>query len=446
MHSRLYPAVPAIALSLAVLTAAGAAHAAGTAASVTLNIFVGKNTSMPQVQDALMKRLIAQFERQNPGIKIDWSTYDSAAQENTTLQTSLVTRQGPDIFEFGSTLVPTAYSTNGFHVLTPQQWAFLGGRAKFFPAQLKLSGPNLSHLIAVPEYMLPFALVYNTAMFKAAGIKAPPTTWNAFVQDAKKLTIPAKNQWGTAMDPSDPFDPWHIGWVLTKQLGGDFVNANDTKATLDSAASVKALTFWFDWMTKFKIASPQDVTYKGTDILHAFENKHAAMLVMQGATLTPSLNASPVKGQYAFAPMPTVPYGMSKLPKGGVPVQTFVSGQYYCIPNYVKNMQDALKWIRFVTSVPAQRQFFQAYGYLPANIRAYKGYAPLNTPMMKAFVQSEAGAYATPFTGAWGNLEVAYGGVSSQIADEIATKSFHPADIAVKLAAANTQVQAALQH
>lgn len=421
----------------------GAAHR--SSAPVTLNIFVGKNTSEPQVQDALMKRLITQFEKQNPDIRINWSAYDSASQENTTLQTSLVTRQGPDIFEFGSTLVPTAYSTRGFHVLTAQDWAFLGGKSKFFPAQLKLSGPNPRDLIAVPEYVLPFALVYNKTMFQKAGIKSPPATWNDFVADAKKLTIPAKDQWGVAMDPSDSFDPWHIGWVLTRQLGGNFVNPAMTKATLDSPASVKALTFWFDWMTKFKIASPQDVTYKGTDMLHAFENLHAAMLVMQGPTLIPSLDTSPAKGQYAFAPMPTVPYGMTHMPPGGVPVQTFVSGQYYAIPNYVKNTQDALKWIKFVTSVPTQRAFFQAYGYLPANISAYAGYAPLQTPEMKAFVQAENGAYPTPFTGAWGNLEVAYGGVSSQIANEIATNSYKPADILTKLQAANQQVQASLQ-
>ncbi len=446
----------AVTLSSAVLSAAmvlgatggmvnAAGHARRVRAPVTLNIFVGKNTAQPQVQSALMTRLVAQFEKQNPGIKINWTTYDSAAQENTTLQTSLVTHQGPDIFEFGSTLVPTAYATRGFRVLTARDWAFLGGKQQFFSAQLKLAGPNPAHMIGVPEYMLPFALVYNKAMFAKAGIKSPPRTWNQFVADAKRLTKPKAGQWGVAMDPSDSFDPWHIGWVLTRQLGGDFVNSGMTKATLDAAASVKALTFWFDWMTKFHIASTQDVTYKSTDMLHAFENGHAAMLVMQGPTLIPSLDQSPVRGQYAFAPMPTTPYGMSRLPAGGVPVQTFVSGQYYCIPNYVANTTDALKWIRFVTGVSAQRQFFQAYGYLPANVHAYAGYAPLDKPMIKAFVQAENHAYATPFTGAWGNLEVAYGGVSSQIANEIATNTYKAGDIRAKLAAANQQVQSSLQ-
>ena len=73
------------------------------------------------------------------------------------------------------------------------------------------------------------------------------------------------------------------------------------------------MSFWFDWLTTFKVADPTDVTYKGEDMLAAFEQRHAAMLVMQGPTLIPSLNKSAVKNEYAFAPMPTIPYGMTKL-------------------------------------------------------------------------------------------------------------------------------------
>ena len=420
--------------------------AANSGKPVTISVFVGKDTAQPQVQDALMTKLIHRFEKQNPKIKVTWSAYDSPSQENTRLETSLATHTGPDVYEFGSTLVPTAYATKAFRVLTAKDWAYLGGRSKFFPAQLTLSGPSPRKDIAVPEYVLPFGLLYNKTMFAAAGISSPPKTWAQFVRDAKKLTNPAKNQWGTVIDPSDPFDPWHIGWVLTRQMGGNFVNAADNHATLNSPTSVKALRFWFDWITKFHIASPGDVTFKSADELHAFENKQVAMLVMQGPTLIPSLNSSPVAKDYAFAPMPTVPYGRTSLPSGGVPVQTFVSGQYYTVPNYLSNvqMQAALKWIKFVTSVRQQQDFFKYYGYMPANVAAYKGDTALNTPEMKSFYQAELHAYPTPFIGAWGTVEIAYGGASSKIADAIGTHTYHPGEIQSALNAANQQVQAQL--
>lgn len=438
------------AATAAVLCLCGALPASGirpvaAASHVTLQLFIGKINTPPTAQATLMKQLIATFEKQNPDITVKYATYASASDETTTLETSLATHNGPNLFEFGSTIVPVAYATKGFRVLSAQDWNAVGGKSRFFAPQLTMAGPSADKLIAVPEYMLPFALVYNKSMFKAAGISKPPTTWTEFVNDAKKLTNPAKKQWGVAMDPSDSYDPWHIIWVLTKQLGGDFVTPDLKTATLTSPIVAKAATFWFDWLTTFKIADPSDVTYKSTDMVQAFDQGHAAMMVMQGPTLIPTLDASPVKGDYAYAPMPTVPYGMNSVPKGGEPVQTFISGQYYAIPGYTPDPSAALKWINFITSPSQQQLFFKYYGYLPANVSAYKNYGPLDTSLINTFVTAEKHAYPTPFTGAWGPVEVAVGAASVKVADEIGTNSFKPGDLAAALQSVNAQVQQALQ-
>ena len=441
MRRGLAACVAALLFLPAILPSASRARADS---QVTLQLFLGKINTPPTAQATLMKRLIATFEKQNPNISVNYSVYASASEETTTLETSLATHSGPNLFEFGSTIVPVADSTGGFASLSAHDWTAIGGESRFFPAQLTMSGPSADKRMAVPEYMLPFALLYNTAMFKAAGIPTPPTNWTDFVTDAQKLTIPAKNQWGVAMDPSDPFDPWHILWVLTRQMGGNFVTPDLKTATLNSAPVLGAATFWFDWLTKFKIADPTDVTFKAPDQLAAFEQGHAAMLVMQGPTLIPSLNTSPVKSEYAYAPMPTVPYGMKSMPKSGVPVQTFISGQYYAIPSYAPNRAATLKWIKFVTDVPQQQLFFQYYGYMPANLAAYQGYAPLSTPVIKAFVAAENHAFPTPFTGAWGPVEVAVGAASAKVAGAIGTNSYHQGDLQSSLQSVNAEVQKAL--
>lgn len=438
-------AIAATALCLAGALPAGSIRQAAAASQVTLQLFIGKINTPPTAQATLMKQLIATFEKQNPTITVNYATYASASEETTTLETSLATHNGPNLFEFGSTIVPVAYSTGGFPAMSAQDWTAVGGKSRFFAPQLTMGGPSANKLIAVPEYMLPFALVYNKAMFKAAGISKPPTTWTAFINDAKKLTIPSKNQWGVAMDPSDPYDPWHIIWVLSKQMGGDFVTPDLKTATLTSPIVVKAATFWFDWLTTFKIADPTDVTFKGPDMIQAFDQGHAAMMVMQGPTLIPTLDASPVKNDYAYAPMPTIPYGMSSIPKGGEPVQTFISGQYYAIPQYTPDRSAALKWINFITAAPQQQLFFKYYGYLPANVSAYNNYGPLDTSLIKTFISAEGHAYPTPFTGAWGPVEVAVGAASVKVADAIGTHSYHQGDLQAALQSVNAQVQQALQ-
>lgn len=411
----------------------------------TLNLFVNKINTPPGAQDALLKTLIASFQQTNTGVKVAYNTYSSAAEESTKIETSVASNSGPDIFEFGSTVVPTAAATGAFVVITDALWNTIGGsegKAKFFPAQLKMSGLTPNALIAVPEYMLPFALVYNTDLLTASGDQ-PPTTWTEFVNTAKKMTDPAQDQWGTVMDPSDSFDPWHILWVLAKQLGGDFISADMTQSTMTSDPVYKAFRFWFDWMANYKIAKTSDATFKGPDLLNKFASGKVGFMVMQGPTTIPTLDKSAVKGKYAFSPMPTVPYGLTSLPSGGVPVQTFVSGQYLTIAKFSKLQDDAILWMKYVTDVTQQMQFLKTYGYMPGIVDAYKQ-PELQTPVWKAFVAAENNAYATPLTGAWGPIETIVGGVASKIAAEYATNSYKTGDLKNALAATNSSIQTAL--
>lgn len=415
--------------------------------TITVNMFLGKDTAAAQAQQTMLDQFSSEFEKQNPNIKVKYSMYSSSGEENTKLQTSLTTKQGPDLFEFGSTFIPTAFATKGFHEFTSQNWQAIGGKSRFFKSTFSMAGPSSDKLIAVPETVAPYGLLINQTLFKAAGITSPPKTWTEFVNDAKKMTDPSKNQWGTAMDPADSYDPWHIVWTMARDNGGNFVTSDGSKATMDSQPVIQAMQFWFDWMTKFKIASPNDVTNKGIDDLHQFENGKVGMLVMQSSNDIKALDSSQVKGQYTFVPMPTIPYGLSSIPSGGQAVGSFVSGQYLAVPSYVtgQKYQATLKFLNFLTSKDQQIAFYKNISTQPATIDAWKGDPELQTSLMKAFYTDEQSSVATPFTGAWGNIEVIFAGASSKIATEIATHKFKSGDIPSVLKAANTQVTAALQ-
>src|SRR5205085_10088481 len=107
---------------LAGALSAGASRVAHAAPDTSLDVFIGKITTPPGAQDALMKQLITRFEKQNPGISVTYSTYNSPSQETTTLETPLATHQRPTLFAFGSTIVPVAASTGGFPALTAKDW------------------------------------------------------------------------------------------------------------------------------------------------------------------------------------------------------------------------------------------------------------------------------------------------------------------------------------
>src|SRR5713101_807642 len=257
------------------------APSTGSPKPATLSLYVAKDTARPQAQAQLFDMIKAQFEKENPGSSFTYDTYASAGEETTKLETASAAQEGPDIFEFGSTLVPTAYATGSFEVFTNDMWNHIGGKSIFFPPQLTMSGPSPDKLIAVPVSGNPWAMVHNKAMLQAAGISKVPTTWNDFIDAAKAMTN-GTDRWGTAMAPADGFDPWHKIWLFVTQMGGQLMDSTGKKGLLDSNESVEACAFWLDWMAKHKIAARQDAAFKGADEVRAFATGKIGFSVMAG--------------------------------------------------------------------------------------------------------------------------------------------------------------------
>jgi len=419
-----------------------AACGGGSSQGQTLHVLIGYNSTYPAQQRQWMQQIAGEFQKAT-GATIAWDTFSSSSEEQTKLQTSIVSGSGPDVFSFGTTFVPTAQATKGFTVLTDQDWKQVGGKDRFFKQQLTMAGSSPNQSIAVPFVMRPFAMVYNKELFQKAGITTPPTTWTQFVQDAQKMTNPSAGLYGAEIDPSDSYDPWKIWWMFAEQMGGSFISQDLKTAQMNSPEAVQAVKFWFDWATTYKIVDPNSMAWKAGDATQAFANGKVGMLIMVTPTLTPTLQKSSVAGKYAFAPMPTVPYGLQQRPANGVPAATIVSGDMLAVADY-SNVKDlAFKFINLVTDYQHQIQWTRTFGDLPTNVQAANSLASQD-PQTAAFIQAEAGATPTPFTGVWGPLEVSLAGVSSKLANEVATNRYDPSHIKPLLDQANQQIQSQL--
>ena len=433
-------------LSLLMLLSLALAACGGSSSSSsqgqTLHVLVGYSSTYPAQQKQWMQQIGSEFQKAT-GSTIAWDTFSSSNEEQTKLQTSVVSGSGPDIFSFGTTFVPTAQATKGFTTLTDQDWKAVGGKDRFFKQQLTMAGSSPSQLIAVPFVMRPFAMVYNKDLFQKAGITTPPTTWTQFVQDAQKMTDPSAKVYGAEIDPSDSFDPWKIWWMFAEQMGGDFISQDLKTAQMNTPQAVQSVKFWFDWATTYKIVDPNSMAWKTGDALKAFANGKVGMLIMTTSTITPTLQKSAVAGKYAFTPMPTVPYGMQQRPPNGVPAATIVSGDMLAVADY-SNVKDlAFKFINLVTDEQHQIQYTKTFGDLPANTAAANTLASQD-PKIAAFIQAEQNATPTPFTGTWGPLEVSLAGVSSKLSNEVATNRYDPSHIKPLLDQANQQIQGQL--
>jgi multiple sugar transport system substrate-binding protein len=431
-----------ICILLLMLTACGNGAPSTDSNGKTIHVLVVANTTYPTQQKQWMQQIGTDFHKLT-GATIAWDTYSSSSDEQTKLQTAIVSGSGPDIFGLGTTFVPTAQATKGFITLSDTDWQQVGGKSKFFPQQLTMSGATPNQAIAIPWVMRPFTMVYNKDLFQKAGITAPPTTWTDFVQDAQKMTQPSAGIYGAEMDPSDSFDTWKIIWNLSKQMGKDFVSPDNKTAQLNTPEAQKAVQFWFDWVTKYKISDPNAMSWKAGDATRAFANGKIGMQIMVSTSIIPNLNQSSMANHYAFAPIPTIPYGMQQLPANGVATTSIVSGDMLAIASYTKVKDLALKFINLVTSTQQQLDWTKTFGDLPANVTAANQLASKD-PQTAAFLQSETGATPTPFSGSWGAIQVSMAGVCSKLANSVATNQYKPSLIQPLLDQANQQIQSGI--
>src|SRR4051794_36922996 len=106
--------------------------------------------------------------------------------------------QGPDVVNIGNTWSTSLQATGAFLPISNDVMNQIGDTGRFLPSALAATGAPGKDPVGVPLYSLAYALYYNKAMFQAAGIANPPTTWEEFVADGKKLTH--GNQWGVSVE------------------------------------------------------------------------------------------------------------------------------------------------------------------------------------------------------------------------------------------------------
>jgi len=136
----------------------------------------------------VMQPLIADFEKDNPTITVEYSKQDPK-QYRERLLTRIQNGNGPDIFRFHNTWYPMfseALLPLSSDVITQDEF-----KKSFYPVMQS----DLIHngaIYGIPLGADSLSLFVNTEVLNAAGVK-PPTTWDEFVKAAKTLTVKDEN-------------------------------------------------------------------------------------------------------------------------------------------------------------------------------------------------------------------------------------------------------------
>src|SRR4051794_8038940 len=175
-----------VALCIAAVTAAAVTAATlgatkkTTADSITVWLQVDAQSGWPKVVAAAN----AAFEAQHPGVKVNVEYQ----QWNTHLQKFDATLAGnnvPDVIEMGNTEMTKYMAAGAFADITADQ-SKLPNSTTWLKG-LQQSSTYDGKLMGVPYYAATRVVVYNTDLFKKAGVKSTPKSLAEFMQAGKRL-------------------------------------------------------------------------------------------------------------------------------------------------------------------------------------------------------------------------------------------------------------------
>lgn len=181
------------------------------------------------------------FLAANPNIK--FNIVEQADMSTSAIMSAIAAGNAPAIFDAGYPSVMSYILQNA--VLPIDEYiANTPDFANFAKDQVDQFLVNGKHY-AVPRDKYAMGFFYNKKLFKEAGITAPPTTWDEFYDVAKKLTNPAKQQYGFGLDGTQ-WASWHFeNWVWG--AGGDLTKQNPdgtVTLTFTDPAVITAANFY----------------------------------------------------------------------------------------------------------------------------------------------------------------------------------------------------------
>jgi len=228
--------VAATALGLAGCAPSSGGSGGGSSADISgQTITVGVETGSPW--QAFYTKVAPEFTKAT-GVKVKFLPVPHESMQQQFLSDAVSGSGAYDVFTVDQTWMPQ-FASKGY--LADLDSILPNSERSDFVGKTLDTATYDSKLYSVPFMVHNLVLYYRTDLFKAAGITAPPKTWDEYRADAKQLTDQAAGVYGTIIPGAQDVEVSTRLESYIQQAGGDIVDAKGAP-TLDSEAAKKALT------------------------------------------------------------------------------------------------------------------------------------------------------------------------------------------------------------
>lgn len=332
-----------------------------------------------------MNQLIEQFQAANPGIRVKHQNFPYG-QYRAKVATAIPAGEGPEVVQLFYGWLDDYVRADLLKPLDATAFDPAMVDREFFPSVQAMKREGRYY--GIPTAVRSLALFWNKRLFSNAGLNPdqPPTTLDAYVEMAKRLTQrdAAGNLTieGTTIAPEGQ----DLGWYregLVRQFGGRPYSDDGRRVMYNSEAGVNAMK-WY------------------TDLFKVHRAGEQGFMQEQPAAFRASRAALSIDGSFrvgAYAGTRGLEFGVAELPTHNGIKSNYSSYWVNGISSKATGpkLEAAQKFLAFVTTADAMNLWLRVVGELPARVAAAMRPENVAHPQYGPFIKGLEYAVATRF-------------------------------------------------
>ena len=338
---------------------------------------------------ATMKSLVEAFTAET-GIKVDYQTYPWGANPHTSFQTAIVGGDVADLLIVGS---PFDYELALEGQVAPLD-EYISEETKadlqgvfasegVFHGEGELDGK----FISMPLYGGTRTIYYNKAIFDAAGVAYPDTSWTMeeFLENSKKLTgefeIGGEKKTVYGFATSAKYASQYLPFIWN--FGGEILTQDNSAAAVNSEEWKAGVEYFLQFFEE-GVTPPGSEAMDLAEQLAMFMDDQVAMMCATVDYVTEIL-----KNEGWDAKL-----GVGAMPNNNGIASSYVGADVFIIPAIAKYPAQAAMLLEYLLRTDSQVKYAQVVGFTPAVKSAMEDPSIANDPVQLAFANAlEDGKY-----------------------------------------------------
>ncbi len=326
----------------------------------------------------VVKELIPEFERANPGIRVVVQQIPFLNAHEKIL-TACVGHSTPDLAQVGNTWIPELANLNAIAPLDGRVGRSAGiSQADFFPGiwDTNVVGGALR---GIPWYVDTRLLFYRSDLLAAAGFPSPPRTWSQWLEAMRRIKARPGAEGKTRYAVLLPVDEHEQPVILGREMGAALLRDGDRYGDFRSPAFRRAADFYVG-LYRSGLAPPW-ANAQIPNVYQPFAAGEYAFYITGPWNVGEFRHRLPpeMQDKWKTAPMPA-PDGAGTYP--GVSV---AGGASLVLFGASRHPDESWKLIEFLSQPSIQVRFHQLTGDLPPRLSAWKTSELADDPPSAAF-------------------------------------------------------------